>query len=78
MHTVYALKSQTRNYMYVGMTANLERRLFQHNTGHEKTTRPYAPFTLLWVEVFPSRAEARMREKYLKSGVGKEFLKSLL
>ena len=30
------------------------------------------------VEYFPDWKEARIREKYLKSGAGKEFLKSLV
>jgi putative endonuclease len=74
---VYAIRSHSRNYIYVGLTDNLKRRLHQHNTGLNRTTKPYAPFNLIWSEAFPSRQEAREREKYLKSGVGKEFLKSL-
>jgi putative endonuclease len=74
---VYALKSQSRNYIYVGLTNNLERRIFQHQTGKERTTKPYRPYTLIYYESFSSRQLARDKEKYLKSGVGKEFLKSL-
>ncbi|NWF87891.1 MAG: hypothetical protein HXY50_00350, partial [Ignavibacteriaceae bacterium] len=43
-----------------------------------RTTKPYAPFELVHSEIFPTRTEARDREKYLKSGVGKEFLKGKL
>ncbi|MBT1689466.1 GIY-YIG nuclease family protein [Dawidia soli] len=75
---VYAIRSYSRNYIYVGLTDNPERRLHQYNTGLNRTTKPYAPFSLIWSETFPYRQEARNREKYLKSGVGKEFLKSLL
>jgi putative endonuclease len=78
MFFVYALKSETRNYIYVGLTSNVDRRVKEHNLGYEQTTRPYAPFILLHVEKFSTRIEARNREKYLKSGKGKEFLKSLL
>jgi putative endonuclease len=78
MFYVYAIRSASRNYIYVGLTDDLERRLHQHNSGLNRTTRPYAPFTLIWSESFPTRQQARQREKYLKSGVGKEFLKSLL
>ncbi|MEM9327860.1 MAG: GIY-YIG nuclease family protein [Bacteroidota bacterium] len=73
---VYAISSTTRSYIYVGMSDNLRRRLEQHNAGKNRTTKPYLPFVLIWVEEFPSRSEARKREKYLKSGVGKEFLKA--
>jgi putative endonuclease len=78
MYKVYALKSLKRNYIYVGLTSDLPRRLAQHNNGHEKTTRSYAPFILIYHEAHNTRLEARNREKYLKSGVGKEYLKSLV
>ncbi|MEM1322362.1 MAG: GIY-YIG nuclease family protein [Bacteroidota bacterium] len=77
MYLVYAIKSLERNYIYVGLTDNLNRRLSQHNSGKSKTTRPYRPFMLLYSEQFNTRPEARKKEIYLKSGVGKEFLKSL-
>ena len=41
------------------------------------TTKPYIPFILIYSEKFETRAEARDKEKYLKSGSGKEFLKTL-
>jgi len=77
MYTVYALKSKIKKYIYVGMTQNFDQRIRRHNNGYEKTTNPYKPFKLIHREVYPSRIEARKREKYLKSGVGKEFLKTL-
>jgi putative endonuclease len=74
---VYALKSKVKSYIYVGMTDNLERRTMQHNSGKERTTKPYRPFDIIFTESFDSRVEARVKEKYLKSGIGKEFLKSI-
>jgi putative endonuclease len=74
MFYVYAISSVARNYIYVGLTDNLERRLRQHNSGWNPTTKPYAPFQLLLSETFPSRQAARQREKWLRTGVGKEFL----
>ena len=78
MYFVYAIKSINRNYIYVGMTNEVERKFEEHNTGKNKTTRPYKPFKLFYSEKFRTRTEARKREKYLKSGIGKEFLKSLI
>ena len=75
MFYVYAIKSRTRNYVYVGITNNLNLRLSQHNKGQNKTTAPYKPFTLLYKEFCETRKLAREREKYLKSGIGKEWLK---
>ncbi|MFZ2322111.1 MAG: GIY-YIG nuclease family protein [Ignavibacteriaceae bacterium] len=77
MYVVYAIKSTTREYIYVGLTNNLERRLGEHNRGINKTTKAYKPFKLIYSEDINNRVEARIREKYFKSGIGKEFLKSI-
>jgi putative endonuclease len=77
MYKVYAIKSKNRNYIYVGLTGNLEERLKRHNTGANKTTSPYAPYSLIYVENCEDRISARSREKYFKSGIGKEFLKNI-
>jgi putative endonuclease len=61
MYHVYAIKSTTRNYIYVGITNNLERRLFDHNSGYNKTTKPHSPFTLIYTEEQPDRQSARDR-----------------
>ncbi|GJQ42824.1 MAG: hypothetical protein JETCAE03_23220 [Ignavibacteriaceae bacterium] len=77
MYKVYAIKSKIRKYIYVGMTSNIEERIERHNKGYEKTTRAYRPFELIYTEDQATREEARKREKYFKSGVGKEFLKKM-
>ena len=77
MYYVYALKSLIRKYIYVGLTDNIQRRMAEHNGEKEKTTRAYAPFKAILIEKYDSRMAARKREKYLKSGAGKEYLKSL-
>ena len=78
MYYVYAIKSLNRNYLYVGISRDVERRLKEHNRGYNRTTKPYKPFILLYSEQFETRKQAREREKYLKSGAGKEYLKSLM
>jgi putative endonuclease len=77
LYFVYAIKSKLRNYLYVGLTNNLERRLGEHNKGQNKTTKPYRPLELILVEKCETRPQARNREKFLKIGSGKEFLKSM-
>jgi putative endonuclease len=78
MYTIYAIKSVVKNYIYVGLTENLNIRLKRHKSGYEKTTRSYRPFVLIYSEECETRPEARIREKYLKSGSGKEFLKDII
>ncbi|MEQ6124975.1 GIY-YIG nuclease family protein [Pseudotenacibaculum sp. MALMAid0570] len=77
MFYVYAISSLNRNYIYVGLTSDLKSRITRHNNGYERTTRPYKPFVLLFSEEMNTRIEAREREKYWKSGVGKEKLRQL-
>ena len=76
MFFVYAIKSSIRNYIYVGLTNDFERRFNEHNSGQNRTTKAYRPFKLVVLEKFSTRIEARKREKFLKTGSGKEFLKS--
>ncbi|NNK19552.1 MAG: GIY-YIG nuclease family protein [Maribacter sp.] len=78
MITVYAIKSNKRNYIYVGMTNNLCRRFSDHNKGLNKSTRPYLPYSIIYLQSFGTRQAARNHEKYLKSGIGKEFLRQLV
>jgi putative endonuclease len=77
MYTVYAIKSGKKDWIYVGMTENLERRLQQHNKGYNTSTKPYAPFDLIYSEQQPTREAARTREKYLKTTTGKSYLRSM-
>lgn len=74
---VYAISSINSNYIYVGMTNDLEERFKRHNTGREKTTKPYLPFKIIYKESLPNRTDARRRERYWKSGVGKEQLRAI-
>jgi len=60
------------------LTNNLVRRVKQHQEGKEKTTNPYRPFEIILVEEYKTRKEAREREKYLKSGAGKEWIKNII
>jgi putative endonuclease len=75
MYLVYVLKSEVFKRYYVGMTNDLPRRLKEHNSGKTRSTGYYRPWQVLFFESFETRAEARTREKYLKSGIGKEFIK---
>ncbi|MGB3228197.1 MAG: GIY-YIG nuclease family protein [Saprospiraceae bacterium] len=72
---VYVIKSETHNRFYVGMSEDVVRRLKEHNNGKTKSTKSYKPWLLFFIEAFGSREEARKREKYLKSGYGKLWIK---
>jgi len=57
---------------YTGMTDNLERRIEEHNAGIMKYTSGHGSWILVHSESCLSRTEARAREKYWKSGIGRE------
>ncbi|MFH1120249.1 MAG: GIY-YIG nuclease family protein [Bacteroidota bacterium] len=71
----YVIKSVNHSFIYVGLTDNLERRLYQHNHKLGRSTKPYAPYNLIYTESFDDRPSARKREKYLKSTAGKIHLR---
>jgi putative endonuclease len=74
----YVMRSSKDHGFYVGLTSNLERRLREHNAGYNRSTRSRRPFEIVYVEQSDSRLEARKREKFLKSGIGREFLKTVV
>jgi putative endonuclease len=72
----YVLRSRKNGRLYTGSTNDLQRRLEEHNRGKNVYVRNAGPFDLVYTEECASRLEARRRERYLKSGVGRQFLKS--
>ena len=73
---VYAIKNKNGR-IYVGLTKNIDQRLEYHNKKRVFSTKGYAPWNLFYKESCQNRIVARHREKYFKSGCGKEFLKKL-
>jgi putative endonuclease len=63
--------------IYIGMAIDADKRLKEHNAGKSKYTKGLRPWKTLYRELQPDWKAARIRKKYLKSGIGKEFLKSL-
>ena len=77
MFFVYVIKSSVDGRLYKGLTSDLQKRINEHNRGKTKTTKAFKPWELVYYEEFSTRDEARQREKYLKTGSGRRFLKSL-
>ncbi|MDO8549547.1 MAG: GIY-YIG nuclease family protein [Ignavibacteria bacterium] len=77
MFTVYILKSLKDLKRYIGLTENLERRIKEHNTGLVKSTKSRRPLELIHIEGFENKIEAQNREKFYKTGAGREYLKKL-
>ena len=75
---VYVIKSLKDGRLYKGQTHNLEKRIVEHNSGKTKSTKGYTPWELVYFESFKTREEALLREKYFKTGIGREFLNKKL
>lgn len=62
----YVLISKRDEKLYVGSTANLQRRIKEHNAGEVESTKPRRPLALLYYEAYRAEADARRREDQLK------------
>ena len=79
MYFVYILYTISGSKSYVGFTNNVERRLLEHNVTETKGfTLRYRPWTLIKTESFQSKAEAMQREKYFKTGRGRDEIKQII
>jgi putative endonuclease len=72
---VYILRSLSRDFLYVGSTKDLTRRLREHEEGAVQSTKAHRPLVLAGYVAVPSEKKARELEKYFKTGSGKAVLK---
>ena len=79
MFYVYVIYSDLVNRKYIGQTDDLDRRLGEHNNGLLGIyTKNKGPWRLVYFETFQTRSEAMKREKELKTGKGRDFLKNTI
>lgn len=75
MYYVYVIKSLKDKKLYVGHTNNLVKRFKEHNTGMVESTQKRKPFKLVYYESCNILNDAIKREKSLKTGFGRTYLK---
>jgi putative endonuclease len=75
---IYVLNCNRTNTFYTGATVNLEKRLEQHNKGKVFYTKSRLPVKLIYFEACLNKDDAYRRERYLKTGMGKRYLKNRL
>jgi len=75
---VYILKSCKDKKLYTGYTNNLKLRFEKHQKGLVESTKNRRPLELIYYEACLGQKDATHREKYLKTYLGKMFLKSRL
>jgi len=75
---VYVLQSLKDGRLYTGVTANLNRRLAEHNAGKTSSLRARRPLKLAYSEEYATRGEALARERYFKTPEGGVLKKQLV
>ena len=78
MYYTYVLRSQNDDKWYTGSTNNLRKRFNEHNSGKNRSTKGRGPFQMIYYEACINEHDARVRETYLKTGMGKRFIKNRL
>jgi putative endonuclease len=78
MYFVYVLENTVTQKHYTGFTLDLVQRLGQHNSGVTKSTKNRGKWVLLYSEKFMTRPEAMRRERFFRSGKGREELRRIL
>lgn len=78
MFYVYILQSKIDNELYVGCTSDLRKRMEYHNSGAVFSTRLKKPYRLIHYESFLNKKDSFVREKWLKTGWGRNQIKKML
>ncbi len=77
MNFVYVIQS-IEGFLYIGSTTDLEKRMYQHRNHLAGWTKRGTEWRLVYKEEYKTYSEARKRETWMKTGVGREYLKKLL
>ena len=78
MYKIYVIQSLADKRIYIGMSQNPEKRLLDHNNGRVFSTKGHRPWKIIFQEDVGSREKARKKEKYYKSGCGRESIKKFI
>jgi putative endonuclease len=78
MFYTYVLKSELDGKLYIGWTNDLKHRLTEHNSGKVSATKYRVPLKLIYYEACLEEKSAIAREKQLKTGFGRAYLKRRL
>jgi len=78
MYYNYVLKSKKDSKRYIGFADDLKKRLEDHNKGLNKSTKDRRPFELIYYEACQDKKDALIREKYLKTMWGNNYLNKRL
>lgn len=78
-HYVYVLENQDDKSLYIGYTTDIRKRINDHSSGKgARTTRLKKNWKLIYTELYLDKFDALGREKFLKGGSGRKYLKKQL
>jgi putative endonuclease len=78
MFYVYVIHSLEDHGFYIGFSTNLRKRIAGHEHGASFATKYRGPWKLIYYEAYIDRQDAEGRERYLKTGSGRRFLRQQL
>ena len=78
MFYLYFLQSEVSKKYYIGVASNVLIRLGEHNKGGTKSTKPYRPWKIVYIEKYLTKQEAMKREWHLKHPKGFLDKKSII
>ena len=78
MYYTYILISKSGKRTYTGSTSNLQRRIIEHNRVRVKSSKHFRPYDLLQVEEFNTQKEAKEKELFYKSTIGRRKLRQII
>lgn len=78
MFYTYVLQSIKDKELYIGWSVDLKDRVKEHNSGTVASTKNRRPLELVYYEACLKKEDAVAREKSLKTGFGRAYLKRRL
>ena len=78
MHYVYVLYTKDQDKFYIGFTEDLKRRMREHELEKSLSDRILKNLRLVYYEACKSKNDAVEREKQLKTGFGRKYLRARL
>ena len=74
MFSVYVIRSERTDKIYIGQTADIEKRIFHHNSGREKYTEIASDWKLVYSKEYKTKQEALKSENFIKSQKSRVFI----
>lgn len=78
MHGIYVLRSKKDGGLYVGYSAKIRERFVEHQKGRVISTRDRRPWEVIYCELYKNSRDAMQRERFLKTGWGRNYIKKVL